>query len=260
MQRRMCFTELARAELRPHADTFGPFALQFRIEQLRKLGALPVIYVPDRTSETPALDWAGVSLLARIADAAQVIGNLVDTQNLQGATLVANLTLREGGAHSRAFDERETAAIRDYVTLIQGAPGQRLSEIVGALRALASMFYPTENLQYTDLLGYYRQREWRLFSGPQIAGKPTTSLATDEQRQELLQIDPVFFAKTLPYPEGEASLASKSHFMRQVGDAHVLSTMNQLVVPSAAYDDSVGILAEHGLAISVVRLEDLPEA
>ncbi|HUZ93822.1 MAG TPA: hypothetical protein VMU57_02815, partial [Edaphobacter sp.] len=46
-QMRICFTELSQSELPRHAEVFGPFAMEFHIDILRQLGALPVIYVPQ---------------------------------------------------------------------------------------------------------------------------------------------------------------------------------------------------------------------
>jgi hypothetical protein len=258
LQRRISFTELAPHELRAHAETFGPFALEYRIADLRALGVLPVIYVPDSTSRDPTLDWTGASLLARLADATQIVEGLVETQQLTAPTIEMDLRLREGGLHTRKFDEQETAAIRDYLAFIQGAPGQRLTEILGALRSLTSLFYPTEHPQYTGLLGYYRQREWRLFSGAFLAGQPTTNLTPDQQRRELLEIDPDFFSRTLPFPEGEATLAVKSHYMAAAGQRNILSIANHIVVPTIAQEEADRIVNEHGLNVPIVRLEDLP--
>lgn len=87
IQRRIAFTELAPHELHQHAETFGAFALEYQIGDLRPLGILPVIYVPDSTSRDPSLDWTGVSLLGRLADATQVIAGLVETQQLTAPTI-----------------------------------------------------------------------------------------------------------------------------------------------------------------------------
>jgi hypothetical protein len=258
IQRRIAFTELAPHELHQHAETFGAFALEYRIADLRPLGILPVIYVPDTPSRDPSLDWAGVSLLWRLADATQVMAGLVETQQLTAPTIEMDLRVRDGAVHTRKFDERETAAIRDYVALLQGGPGQRLADILGALRALTSLFYPTEHLQYTGLLGYYRQREWRLFSGAFLLGQPTTSVTTEAQQAELLEIDADFFSRTLPFPDGEATLAAKSHYMATFGARHVVSIANRIIVPAVAEDEANGILREYGLTVPVARLEDVP--
>jgi|SRR5580692_1087395 hypothetical protein len=50
-QRRICFTELSRTEIREHATRFGHFSLKFNIEDLRRLGAMPVMYVPQHLGQ-----------------------------------------------------------------------------------------------------------------------------------------------------------------------------------------------------------------
>jgi hypothetical protein len=96
-------------------------------------------------------------MLKGLSGALQVVTALVTTQQLNGTTLTAELQIREGGRRSRTFDERETAAIRDYLAMIQAASGDTLSGILGVLRGLSSIFYPTEDAKYTGILGYYRQ-------------------------------------------------------------------------------------------------------
>jgi hypothetical protein len=57
-QRRACFTELELDALLEHSKTFGPFALVYRIDDLRQLGALPVFYIPlIRGTENLRVDW-----------------------------------------------------------------------------------------------------------------------------------------------------------------------------------------------------------
>ena len=46
-QNRISFTELSSGEIGEHGEKFGPFSLEFEIETLRRLGALPVIYMPQ---------------------------------------------------------------------------------------------------------------------------------------------------------------------------------------------------------------------
>lgn len=64
-QRRICFTELSRDQVQQHAERFGPFSLEFRIDTLRQLGALPVIYVPQRLKMDRRLSTAGETIVAK---------------------------------------------------------------------------------------------------------------------------------------------------------------------------------------------------
>ena len=58
LQRRICFTELSPQELCEHSTRFGPFALEFETTALRRIGALPVIYMPPSPVGTGPLGVA----------------------------------------------------------------------------------------------------------------------------------------------------------------------------------------------------------
>jgi len=45
-QCRICFTEIPASELQAHSQSFGPFSLAYDIDDLRRMGGLPVHYVP----------------------------------------------------------------------------------------------------------------------------------------------------------------------------------------------------------------------
>ena len=114
LERPIAFTELSPDELAAHARMFGPSALDFDISDLRGLGALPVIYLPDSNASDLPLAQIGASLLARLADASQVVAALARTQQLTAPTIELDLTLRDGQRYSRSFNEHETRAVREY--------------------------------------------------------------------------------------------------------------------------------------------------
>jgi len=251
IQRRACFTELSAEELGQHADVFGAFAIEFEIESLRRIGALPVIYVPDALEASTYHDAIGTSLLANLASSAAIIDSIANCKNLTGPTLEVELTMKDGETTLREFSMVETAAIKEYLFLMEKAQGIPYHEMRNALMSMSSIFYPTDHQKYTDQLGYYRQREWRVISGFYIHGVPTTTVATEEQRDELLQIDESFFAKTLKFPDGVFSLAAKSHFLLRVNNRHFLEMARRVVVPKHNVDEIAELLRSHNIGLPV---------
>ena len=65
---RISFTELAPNELANHAQTFGPFALEYEIGTLKMLGAIPVFYVPAPAADQPCTE-VGSTLVMHLIDA-----------------------------------------------------------------------------------------------------------------------------------------------------------------------------------------------
>jgi hypothetical protein len=68
LQKRVCFTELSLSELPGHAEKFGHFALEFETETLRRLGAMPVFYVPQPISTMTDGSLVGAALVAIATD------------------------------------------------------------------------------------------------------------------------------------------------------------------------------------------------
>ena len=90
LQKRVCFTELALHELPQHAEKFGHFALEFEIDTVRRLGAVPVFYVPQPTSAAGDGSAVGTALLAIAMDAYVVTQRIAYLDELfKGSTPVA---------------------------------------------------------------------------------------------------------------------------------------------------------------------------
>lgn len=85
-QKRACFTELAPTELSGHASLFGPFTIEFEIETLRLLGAIPVFYLPSPGTEERGLGGVSAALIARMAEIQQVLSRLAAIRQLTAAT------------------------------------------------------------------------------------------------------------------------------------------------------------------------------
>lgn len=89
IQRRVSFTELSPAELARHSDEFGHFALEFEIDTLKSLGAMPVFYVPravdgaDSLADTIVMQIIdAMRLTDRIARVVPILGQASPEQTV----------------------------------------------------------------------------------------------------------------------------------------------------------------------------------
>jgi hypothetical protein len=78
VQRRICFTELELEGLADHSKVFGPFALAFKIDDLRRLGALPVFYIPLESGGY--LSGLAIEMLGGLVDAHRIASTLLMIQ------------------------------------------------------------------------------------------------------------------------------------------------------------------------------------
>jgi hypothetical protein len=176
-QKRICFTELAPSELATHAKTFGPFALEWDIGTLHRLGAVPVFYVPLVDVHTTN-EGLGAALLARLGEIQEILmrlGKLKRTvRSCSNTNEVLNVTVN-GRAAATSCTVKAAADLMGYFE--HGV--QPIENLTAAIRALRGFFYPMENLEYTGELGYYRQHEWRIIAnlvrlGISITNEPSS--------------------------------------------------------------------------------------
>jgi len=235
-QRRACFTELEPAALPGHSQTFGPFALVYTISDLRRLGALPVFYVPLITGGG-YLSGLATELLAGFADASRLVSSLVSIRRHLSQSNSVGLTYR--GLEVK-FNPEQSDAIRRFINVLFDSAAADAGVTDFRLHTAASCFYPTENPKYTERLHYYRQREWRLVGGLfTFHGQPTSQVATPAQVAQLLGIDEDFFSKKLKFydpavgigVEVEDSVANRCHFFKQLGELDVIKLARALVFP-----------------------------
>lgn len=211
VQRRICFTELSRGELRAHAKRFGPFALEFCIGALRRAGALPVIYVPQSMSEKGLLTLLGPFVVSHLGHIKHTLEQLQQfnrwndpaciAADFPGATEMAAdcvLTLRNGDESRGIVQEFRVpwSAIRDFLRFLsfENAPFDAMN---GAISIAQSLFYPSDDDHTGEALGYYRQREWRITADYRINGRERVRRLGEDERANLTRIDRSFWTREL---------------------------------------------------------------
>jgi|GEM_PF-3491168 len=261
-QRRACFTELEPAALPGHSQTFGPFALVYNISDLRRLGALPVFYVPLIT-HGGYLSGLATELLVGFADSSRLVSSLVAIRKHLSQSNSVGLTYR---GREVKFNPEQSDAIRFFIDVLFDSAAADAGVTDLRLSAAASCFYPTENPKYTEPLHYYRQREWRLVGGLfTFHGQPTSQAATPAQVAQLLRIDEDFFSKRLRFRDPavsigadvEDSIANRSHFFKQLGELDVIKLARAVVFPDGLDLDSTLAAAYRARGIRVVTQAEL---
>lgn len=67
---------------------------------------------------------------------------------------------------------------------------------IGMLTVFLNIFYPTDNMHTRELLGYYRQREWRLIGrGLHFNARPVARALTQAEMERLQTIDATFWKR-----------------------------------------------------------------
>ncbi len=222
LQKRVCFTELAEQELARHSNSFGPFAIEFSIENLRVLGAIPAFYLPLPATQNKGLSGVSATMVVRMGEVEEALSRMSNmaavlrtaaNKNEQISVTKNNKTIRStrctvGGAEdlmSMIFEE-----IRPP------------EELLNAVRAMAGFFCPTGEIGDDDGLAYYREREWRIIANVVRGTTETTRDLTAAEKQTLIGIDEPFFERKLTVRTGEHRRADLCKYFSQLDGLHVL--------------------------------------
>ncbi len=259
-QQRLCFTELARSELPEHSKRFGPFSLQFSINALRRLGALPVIYLPQNVKGDTGLSSAGAVIAATMGDIKYTLNQLhqlsrlkdvghiktlpgAETATSVSRDCVVNLENRGEVGTVVATYQMPLRHILDFLDYVgfQNAPFELM---VGILKLTQNLFYPTDDERHDDQLAYYRQREWRITGGMRVGGVEHGHAATDAEKKLLLEIDRRFWSKEEADKEGTFRRVDQANVIDRFDGAHIAELIEKVIAPAECTSEAANLFGD----------------
>ena len=248
IQIRACFTELEESKLGDHSEYFGHFALEFAEPTFRQLGAIPVFYIPRPPIENPGLESLGAMMLCRVAEIQGLLNRLAMLEGLVNQTKDKSSCIKIPNQETGALEEIQMTACgaQDLISFLK-QKSEPISTLRNSLQGLSGFFYPTENLCYTESLGYYRQREWRIVERMIELQKEQCRKLTNDETNDLLQLDQEFFVKEHNYKDGPARRVDKCRYIEALAGKSFMRHVNRVIVPPEAFEDAVKILEGDGL-------------
>lgn len=270
VQKRTCFTELSAKELPRHAEEFGHFALEFEVDTLKNLGALPVFYIP-KWSVSSLASSLGQTLVIQMIDAMCLIDRIARVKQFIESTAT-------GGSRQNfefGFDKKKVFSLDISETQrgIEGVtfgmtPPEMLSN---ALEGVMNFFYSADadDSIINNSLKYYRQREWRIAGNLGMHDRELMGLPSEALIDRLLALDSDFFGRIFP-PKGmtltNPSLVNRAfgprlidwtYVYQGIDDRHIIGAASRVIVPRSAVDAARDILSKHPKPPPVVAIEDL---
>lgn len=249
-QVRISFTELSENEIFEHSKKFGPFSIEFEINDLRRMGAMPVIYVPQHLQGKPNFSSIGSAVVAQMGDARHLVAHLnllslhlnddyiKATYGAEPAPnmnfILNNIDEQNQITHSYNFSRK---TIEEFLAYI-GYKSAPFALMDGIISVVQNLFYPTDDLIHDSVLSYYRQREWRLLSGAVLNGKTQSRLLTNEEKYQLLKINPRFWSRELS--DGKITLSRKDEaaVIETFDEKHISDLISAVRVPKEAFEEA----------------------
>ena len=261
LQRRICFTELSPGELSGHSSFFGPFALEFDTAALRRIGALPVIYMPQALSEQDHLALLGPFVVGHLdqirgtLERLSLLAQYDDPQYLQSIcakyvpdNLLVNLGNVDGSGGPVQDFQVPWKAIKDVLRFInfETAP---FKAMMGVTSIAQSLFYPTDDDHHDQELGYYRQREWRITADYLVNGSPRGRSLCNDEKALLLELDETFWSRdthpSKPIPRVDEALA-----LVQPTPAELLGMISRIIVADDFFAQANALFGDQVIAVS----------
>lgn len=245
-QTRACFTELSLPELNRHAVSFGPISIEFELSVLRNMGAIPVIYIPQALQE--GLSALGASIVAQLGDAEYTLRLLHSFDQFRDPNYCAEMARQQGYKDVLpSIPESVNVKIADDKPLVS-VPMSHLGNILDAisyknapfdmmaniLSAIQSLFYHTDDERHSEILSYYRQREWRIISGiGTVDGGKLDSELSNAEKFALMEDDPRFWGRIVTRRDYEAPRVEWARIIRSVNGHPFHFSIRKVYVPAA---------------------------
>jgi hypothetical protein len=267
LQKRVCFTELSPYELPGHAEKFGHFGLEFEIETVRRLGAMPVFYVPQPLSDATDGSLVGAALVAIATDLRAVVQRMAGLNEVLHGAIPVSPKFNFDAGFAGSPDGRSNFTIdRDEAKNFLAAIGHAVTpwtELRVGADALLNFFHPTDNKRADKALEYYQEREWRIACGLRLKGRdgqPDVDLLyllTPEERRRLLEIDQEFFTRKVQTGTGEADTLDLALVLPGLHSQRLIQMVRRVIVPAAAVKDTIELLSVLDHAPPVVSLDEI---
>jgi hypothetical protein len=252
LQSRLCFTELPEDALPDHSARFGPFALRFDIDTLRRQGALPTIYIPQQIEGDRGLSAVGASLVAHLNYARKTLDQLHNlAHNCQENVMLALAKQNDPNVNSVSPDavaklnnvdeagnvvatyEMPIKHVRQFLDFT-GYNNAPYADMANAIRLVENLFYPTDDQIHDAALSYYRQREWRIIAGFGVPnhGDQARDL-TQPERERLIAVDAAFWARQMQHEGQQFQRIERAKLIPANGHWNILRRANGIVCPAS---------------------------
>jgi hypothetical protein len=235
IQQRISFTEISPRRLKSHAKKFGPFALEFEINDLRRLGAVPVFYIPHQLSEQPGYSAVGMSLVVQLFDAQFTMDKLNELQTISNHAPHSQLPFLDPNINTGFLDQLFVINTDDITRILsfvnyRVAPFDMMRD---TLSGVSNLFYPTDNLRHSKLLDYYRQREWRLIGHIAKDGKPLARGLSPIESQQVVDTCSDFWNHNCAKGNVAFKRIDKALVISSFEYRHILNAVRRIIAPEA---------------------------
>lgn len=261
-QKRCCFTELSPHELIKHSEKYGRFALEFEIETLRHLGGMPVFYIPKDSGKNLGLEGLGAMLVARLGEIQGLLKKLASLEDsVKNNPNKNELILVEKDGHAQGTIQCTVSGTKDLIAFLRLRHGNRYTQsiktLLNTINGMAGLFAPTEDINSTELLRYYREREWRILERIKKDEKELTRELNKTEKEMLLKLNRDFFETEIEVGGSNYRCVDKCDIYPELNGKPIIQYVRRVIVPNNVTNEVSRLLGTIEDAPKVVAIETL---
>ena len=248
-QKRCCFTELFPHELSDHSRRYGHFALEFEIEILRQLGGMPVFYIPRSSENSLGLEGLGEMLIARLGEIQGVLERLAKLEDdVKNNTNKNDLISVEQDGQGVGSIQCTIGGAEVLFALLrlrsENTYTQPTKTLLNAVKGMAGLFAPADDIDCRELLSYYREREWRILAKIEKDGKALTRDLDKSEKEMLLKLNRDFFEEEIKIRGKNHKRVDQCDIYPELNGKPIIQYVHRVIVPNDAVADEVSSLLE----------------
>lgn len=257
LQRRFCLTHLNEEQLTSHASSFGGFHLEFSEISIRKLGAIPVFYIPkSNPNENTGLDILGNTLLHRLSEIQDILRILSEIDS-KLTSEVKSLFKRSIKLYSNENDRKISHSDLSWFLNSLKEGKQEFKELAATIEVLSYIFYPTKRRNvsnsYSDNnIYYYLQREWRVIGGISLNMNSIDDDLTEIEKVHISNIDTDFFRSPISNHFDSNTIIDECKVIRDIEGTPIKNLISRIYAPKHSKNRLKNILSYFNLDIDII--------
>ena len=255
-QKRVCFTAIAPVDLARHAECFGSFSLEFDLSLLRRMGAMPVMYLATTIGGKTDFGGCSISLLHRLKEIHSLLKRLdMLKQICSNNRYPGPLRLKIGSSDEEFSIRSSTDGVQDIISILEHGI-RDVNTLKASIDALSGLMYPSE---YSDeeLLEYFQEKEWRITNGfiHSSTGEGLCHELSSRHKKKLKLINPDYFNSIINMKSSSGPIIDYCSVISEFDGQSIIDLCSRIVVPGIVLEKVKTMLPKQ--AVKIIALESM---
>ena len=201
-------------------------------------------------------------LVARLGELQGLLKKLVSLEDYVKSNPNKNeLIPVEKNGQAQGFIQFTVGGAEDLIAVLRLRPNNRYAQpikiLLDTIKAVGGLFAPAEDINSTELLRYYREREWRILERIKKDEKELTRELNETEKEMLLKLNRDFFEREIEVGGSNYRCVDKCDIYPELNGKPIIQYVRRIIVPNNVTCEVSKLLETIEDAPKVVAIETL---